>query len=101
MDSEQVTALGYCLKYAQQHVFNGKLTMQEAVDRLEEKIEKEGLAGLCESRSSVAAMAAPRRQEIFACLNGSWADGVGRGRRLNVLTGMFNRLFFIGGVQRS
>ena len=69
VDSEQVTALGYCLKYAQQHVFNGKLTMQEAVDRLEEKIEKEGLAGLCESRSSVAAMAAPRRQEIFACLN--------------------------------
>lgn len=69
VDSEQVTALGYCLKYAQQHVFNGKLTMQEAVDRLEEKIEKEGLAGLCESRSSVASMAAPRRQEIFACLN--------------------------------
>ena len=68
-DSEQVTALGYCLKYAQQYLFNGKLTMQEAVDRLEEKIEKEGLAGLCESRSSVSAMAAPRRQEIFACLN--------------------------------
>ena len=26
----------------------------------------------------------------------SWADGVGKGRRLNVPTGMFNRLFFIG-----
>lgn len=69
VDSEQVTALGYCLKYAQQHLFNGKLTMQEAVDELEQRIEKEGLAGLCENRGSVAAMAAPRRQEIFACLN--------------------------------
>ena len=69
VDSEQVSALGYCLKYAQQHLFNGTRTMQEVVDRLEQKIEKDGLAGLCESRTSIAAMAVPRRQEIFACLN--------------------------------
>ena len=68
-DSEQVTALGYCMRYAQQHFINGKSTVQEVVQKLEEKIEKEGVASLCESRSSVANMAVPRKQEMFACVN--------------------------------
>lgn len=68
-DSEQVSALGYCVRYAEQHLFGGRTTVQEVVERLEEKIEKDGLAGLCESRSSVANLAMPRKQEIFACLN--------------------------------
>lgn len=68
-DSEQVSALGYCVKYAEQHLFDGKTTVQNVVQKLTEKMDKEGLAGLCESRSSVANLAAPRKQEIFACLN--------------------------------
>ena len=43
--------------------------MQDVVDKLEEKIRKSGLAGLCESPSNVACLAMPRRQEIFACFN--------------------------------
>lgn len=68
-DSEQVTALGYCVKYAEQHLFGGRTRMQDVVKKLVEKMEKDGLEGLCESRSSVANMAMPRQQEIFACLN--------------------------------
>ena len=68
-DTEQVSALGYCVKYAEKHLFQGKDTIQNVVDKLEEKICKEGLSSLCESNASVANLALPRRQEIFACLN--------------------------------
>ena len=68
-DTEQVSALGYCVKYAEKHLFQGKDTIQNVVDKLEEKICKEGLSSLCESNASVASLAMPRRQEIFACLN--------------------------------
>lgn len=68
-DTEQVSALGYCVRYAEKHLFQGKDTIQQVVGKLEEKIQKEGLASLCESNSSVANLALPRRQEIFTCLN--------------------------------
>lgn len=68
-DSEQVCALGYCVKYAQKHFLDRKCNMQEVVDGLEIQIQSEGLASLCESKSSIANMAVPRQQEIFACLN--------------------------------
>lgn len=68
-DSEQVCALGYCVKYAQKHFLDRKCNMQEVVDGLETQIQSEGLASICESKSSIANMAVPRQQEIFACLN--------------------------------
>ena len=68
-DSEQVTALGYCVRYAEKNFFGGTTPIQDVVDKLEEKIRKSGLAGLCESTSNVACLAMPRRQEIFACFN--------------------------------
>lgn len=68
-DSEQVTALGACLCYAQQHLLDRKRSVQEVVGIIEDKIEKEGLASLNRGKSSIANMAVPRRQEIFACLN--------------------------------
>ena len=68
-DAEQVSALGYCVRYAEKHLFQGKDTIQNVVDKLEEKICREGLSSLCESTASVANIALPRRQEIFACLN--------------------------------
>ncbi len=68
-DSEQVTALGYCVRYAQKHILDGRKDLRQIVDELERVIEKDSLAALCESRSSISSMAAPRRQEIFACFN--------------------------------
>ncbi|MCU6747077.1 MULTISPECIES: ABC-ATPase domain-containing protein [Lachnospiraceae] len=68
-DSEQVTALGYCMRYAQKYLFDGKRTMREVVAELEKKIQKDALAGLCGNSSSITGMAMPRAQEIFACFN--------------------------------
>lgn len=68
-DSEQVTALGYCIRYAQKHILNGRKDLRQVVDELENTIEKGALAALCESSSSVSCMAVPRKQEIFACFN--------------------------------
>ncbi len=69
VDSEQVSALGYCIRYAEKHLFGGRTSVRDVVRKLEEKIARDGMAGLCESSSSVAALAAPRPQEIFACVN--------------------------------
>lgn len=68
-DSEQVTALGYCIRYAQKHILNGRKDLRQVVEELEQAIAKGTLAALCESSSSVSCMAMPRRQEIFACFN--------------------------------
>lgn len=68
-DSEQVTALGYCVRYAQKHLLDGRKDLRQIVAELEQAIEKGTLAALCESTSSIACIARPRRQEIFACFN--------------------------------
>lgn len=68
-DSEQVTALGYCMRYAQKNIMDGKKDLRQIVDELERVIEKGTLAALCESSSSISCMAMPRREEIFACFD--------------------------------
>lgn len=68
-DSEQLTALGYCVSYAQKRIFDGRRTLCQAVDELEAVMNEQGLSAICESRSSIASMARPRRQEIFACFD--------------------------------
>lgn len=69
VDSEQVSALGYCVQYAEKHLLDGRKTIQKVAEELERKLQKEGLACLCESTSNVACLALPRKQEIHACLN--------------------------------
>ena len=68
-DSEQVTALGYCMRYAQKHILNGRKDLRQVVEELEQVMEKGTLSALCESSSSVSCMPMPRKQEIFACFN--------------------------------
>ncbi|CUX25889.1 ABC-ATPase domain-containing protein [Clostridium sp. C105KSO13] len=69
VDSEQVSALGYCVRYAEKHLLDGKKNLQKIAEELEEKIRRDGLAAICESNSNIANLALPRRQEIHACLN--------------------------------
>lgn len=68
-DNEQVAALGYCVRYVQKHLIDGKKNLIQIVDELEEVMQNKSLAELCESTSSVSCMAVPRRQEIFACFD--------------------------------
>ena len=69
MDSEQTTALSYCLLYAESHLINGKATLQEVVENLMKLLEKKGLFEIMESTYAKSNLAMPRKQEIFACLN--------------------------------
>ena len=68
-DREQVTALGYCLVTAERELFDGKKTMKDTVDILEEMMDRRGLGAICGGRNVIPGMARPRRHEIFACFN--------------------------------
>lgn len=68
-DSEQVSALGFCVKYAQQQVFDGRKSLTRAVDEIEEAVRRGSLSALSGEHGGVPSMAMPRRQEIFACFN--------------------------------
>ena len=35
VDSEQVTALGYCMRYAQKHLMNGKKDLRQVIAEME------------------------------------------------------------------
>ena len=69
MDSEQLASLGYLLKYANQHLFDGRKTLQEVTESLYEIMEKKGMAAICEGSYLPCGLAKPRKQEIFACIN--------------------------------
>ena len=68
-DGEQSAALGYCLLYAQRNLLDGRRTLRQAVEELERLLEERGLEALCQGRAAVPALARPRAQEIFACLD--------------------------------
>ncbi len=66
-DSEQLACLGYLLKYANQHLFDGRKTLREVADRLYEIMEQKGMAAICEGSYLPCGLAKPRKQEFFAC----------------------------------
>lgn len=69
VDSEQTAALGSCMVYAQRYLMDGKRSLRQIVAELDEQLDRQGLVALCENHSSVAFLARPRKQEIFACFN--------------------------------
>ena len=68
-DTEQVTALGYCILYAQKHLLNGQKTLRQIAQELDQLVDQKTLEVLCENPSHVSPMARPRKQEILACFN--------------------------------
>lgn len=68
-DTEQVSALGYFVKYGIQQLFDGKHTICDLVDILCEEIDKHGMQKIYGGKYLPTGFAMPRRQEIFACLN--------------------------------
>ncbi len=68
VDSEQTTALGYILVYAEKQLFNGSQDLTSIVARIRQMLDNEGLTAFV-SGTSIPSMAVPRNQEIFACLN--------------------------------
>lgn len=77
VDSEQLTALSHILKYMKLRDFDGKKTLQEAVEHIYGRIGEKGFAAFCgetgraeESGGTVPGnLAMPRKQELYAMLN--------------------------------
>lgn len=68
-DVEQVTALGYILKYVAANMGRGEKTLREILGKLEQILAQRGLAGICDGNYLPSGLAMPRKQEVFACLN--------------------------------
>lgn len=69
-DSEQLTALAHMVKYMKCRCFDGRKTLQQAVEALYEEVAKNGFAAFCPGRESLPGnLAMPRRQELYAALN--------------------------------
>ena len=69
VDSEQTLAIGWMLIWVQKKAVNGKITMQQAADKVMELVRKEGLAGLAEGSYLPVNLAMPRKQEVLAAFN--------------------------------
>lgn len=69
VDTEQLAALGYILKYAYTNLIDGKKTMKQVVDMLYDAMEKGGMVKICGGSYLPSNFALVRKQEIFACLN--------------------------------
>ena len=69
VDSEQTLAIGWMLIWVQKKAVNGKITMQQAADKVMELVTKEGLAGLAEGSYLPVNLAMPRKQEVLAAFN--------------------------------
>ena len=67
-DSEQTNALSHLLRYALEQVVDGKHTVRETVQILNDILDKKGWEPFCNSYIPCG-LARPRKQEIYACLN--------------------------------
>lgn len=69
IDSEQTSALGLLLKYAAEHLIDGKKTLPEIVHYLDSQLQKNGLSFFADGSYIPCGYAMPRSQEIFSCFN--------------------------------
>lgn len=69
IDGEQTAALGLLLKYAVEHLVDGKRTIAEIVELLQKKLEEEGMQAVAERGEISGGYVVPRKQEIYACFN--------------------------------
>lgn len=68
-DTEQLTCLGYLVKYMEDQQLDGTRSIKDVVDAVLEKIDKDGLSTICDGDYLPGNLAVPRREEIFSCLN--------------------------------
>lgn len=67
-DQEQTSGLAYLLRFALEQVQDGKHTVQQTVQIVMDKLEREGWEAFCSSYVPCG-LVKPRAQEVYACLN--------------------------------
>ena len=68
-DGEQTASLALLLKYACEHLIDGKRTLGEIVELLNRKLEEKGFDAFRENGYVSGGYALPRIQEIYSCFN--------------------------------
>ncbi|WP_274421182.1 ABC-ATPase domain-containing protein [Blautia sp. XA-2221] len=68
VDTEQTACLGLLLKYAVEHLIDGKRTLSEIAEYLIRELDRQGFAFL-NNGSISCGYALPRPQEIYSCFN--------------------------------
>ena len=68
-DSEQTASLAILLKYAVEHLIDGKKTAAMIVDELNRIYKRDGMSAFMDGRPLSGGYTMPRTQEIAACLN--------------------------------
>jgi len=69
VDREQTATLAHLLKYVQMHVVDGKMSLEQAVNRVEELLRAKGLDVLFDGGTAGNGLASVRREEIFGMIN--------------------------------
>ena len=69
IDTEQTAALSLLLKYAVEHLIDGKRTLPEIVGFLQKNLTQNGLAFFADNHKISCGYAVPRLQEVYACFN--------------------------------
>ena len=69
VDSEQLNTLGQIVRFLEEEIFDGRKTLGQTIEQVENVLDKKGLAGVCEGNTVPGNLARPRIQEIHACMN--------------------------------
>lgn len=69
IDSEQTASLALLLKYACEHLIDGKRTLPEIITYLDTQLKRQGLSFFSEGSYIPCGYALPRIQEIYSCFN--------------------------------
>jgi predicted ABC-class ATPase len=69
VDSEQLTALSYMIKYLKLHSFDGKVTISASVEKLYSEIKAKGFLAFVAGESTPGNLCIPRKQELYATIN--------------------------------
>jgi predicted ABC-class ATPase len=69
VDSEQLTALSYMIKYLKLHGFDGKTTVSESVEKLYKEIALKGFTAFISGEYISGNLCIPRKQELYATIN--------------------------------
>ena len=69
VDTEQTASLSILLKYAVEHLIDGKRTLPEIVEYLIKELDRKGLGFFSNNSYISCGYASPRAQEIYSCFN--------------------------------
>ncbi len=69
VDFEQVAALGYIMKFAEDNFINNQKTLREVVSDILDYISTNGLISISQVNYGNGSLAMPREQEIISCFN--------------------------------